>query len=95
MAAVLPVPVPIRCERLSTALTSGLVVGFPLNQFRVAVPPFVPALVAAETLLFPFRDLPDFLAAVRAERYVVSIHNRSFHGLRHSAKSVPLAVRLD
>lgn len=95
MASVLPVPVPIRRECLPATLSSVLVVGFPLDQFQVAVPPFVPALVTAETLLFPLRYLPDFLAAVRAERYVVSIDNRSFHRLRHSAESVSLAVRLD
>ena len=95
MAAVLPVPVAVQRECLSAALTSVLIAGFPLDQFQVAVPPFVPALVTAETFLFPLRYLPDFLAAVRAERYVISIDNRSFHLLRHSAESVSLAVRLD
>ena len=94
-AAVLPVPVSIRRELLPASLTRVLVVGFPLDQLRVAVPPFVSALVAAETLSFPFRNLPDFRAAVLAERYVVSVNYWSFHWLRHSAEPVPLAIRLD
>lgn len=91
MAAILPVPVAVRCERLSAALARVLVVSLPLDQFRVAVPPFVPALVAAETF-FPLRNLPDFLTAVRAERYVVSIYNRGLHWLCHPAESVSLAA---
>ena len=95
MATVLPVPVPIRCERLSTALTSVLVVGFPIDLIRVAVPPLASASVTAELLLFAFRSLPNFISAVCAESHVVRVDFRSSGWFHRFAEVVPPAERLD
>ena len=66
MAAILPLPAAIDREFLSAVRADVRMRRLVLYQVEVAVPPGVPALVGAETLMLAAWNLRDGLAAVLA-----------------------------
>ena len=95
MAAVLPTAIPIHPELLTAIRAYIIVVGSVFDQFQVAIPPFVPALVAAEYLPFAFRILSDIRSAVFTG-CIFCIRNRRFCQHRSIAiKPMPAAVGFD
>ena len=64
MGAELPAAVPVDGKRFPAGRAGEGVDRFPLHQFQVAVPPLVPAGIAAEPFPLPARDLFDRSAAL-------------------------------
>ncbi len=64
MGAKLPAAVPVDGKLFPAGRASEGVDRFPLHQIQVAVPPLVPAGIAAEPFPLPARDLFDRSAAL-------------------------------
>jgi len=66
MTAILPAFIPVDLKFLATVRTFEIIDGFALYQIKVAVPPVVSTLVAAEAFFLPLCYLSYFLSAVLA-----------------------------
>lgn len=64
VGAELPMAVAVDGEFLPTGRAGKGIDSFPLHQIQVAVPPLVPAGIAAEPFPLPARDLFDRSAAL-------------------------------
>jgi hypothetical protein len=93
MAAILPAPVPVDVKLLTAVWTSEIVDRFPLHLVKMAVPPLVTALVAAEAFFLPLDDLLNLSAAILADRCFPGEDNGR-HGCRVPVDIVPSAERL-
>ena len=67
MAAILPSLIAVDVELLTAARTSEIVDGLSLYLVKMAVPPFVPALVTAKALFLPLGDLMNLPSTVLAD----------------------------
>ena len=95
MRAVLPRRTPVDLELPAASRADLRMEGSPVDQIKMVVPPLVPALVTAEYLFLPLRNLVYLHSAVPARRDLPGELDRLSPRLRHSAESVPPAVGLD
>lgn len=93
MAAILPALVSVDVKLLTAAWASKIVDRFTLHLVEMAVPPFVPALVAAEAFFLPLGDLLNFPTAILAGCCFPGEDNGR-HGCHVPVDIVPAAERL-